>query len=298
MIGPPGRRQCNHAEAGGWGFVTPLNGRCVIETAPRAQAPRGAARHARARRPLRTALATCLALVMIPLATSGSGADPPDQRPGTVQTSTADGDPTPTAAKSPSHKPESTGPAAGNSTADQHQPTLENARAEASAATAALADAQAALEQAETSQAKALAKAATAQQEFMSARVRLGDHIAAADAALAELDLAVARVTTARAGSKARRSAFTAWQLAAVSQRAAHARRTVAEDVGLQAFRTLQAAESALANAEIALADVRTAHRRAARQATEASAGLAELEAETSPGAALLSPAEQAKVRP
>ena len=79
---------------------------------------------------------------------------------------------------------------------------LQSARAEESAAAAALAEAQIVLEQAGTDQVEALAGAVAAQEALMSARVRLGDLIAAEDAAVAELERAVARVEAAKTGSE------------------------------------------------------------------------------------------------
>jgi hypothetical protein len=158
---------------------------------------------------------------------------------------------------------------------------------------AALADAQIALGKAGTDQVEALTGAVGAREAFMSARVRLGDLIAAAEAAVAERDRAVARVEAAKTGSKAHDSAFRAWQMAAVAERAAHARRIIAEDLGFESFTALQVAEAALAQAEIALGDARVVHRRAERKAVEVSARVAQLEAMTVPDVA-----EPARARP
>jgi hypothetical protein len=161
-----------------------------------------------------------------------------------------------------------------------------------------LSDAQIGHEQASTDQVEALAGAVAAQEALMSARVRLGDLIAAEDAAVAERDRAVARVEAAKTGSKAHESAFTVWRMAAVAERAAHARRTIAEDLGFELFAALQGAEAALAQAEIALGDARVVHRKAERKAVEVSARVAQLEAMTAPVSTLPDVAEPARVRP
>jgi hypothetical protein len=163
---------------------------------------------------------------------------------------------------------------------------------------AALADAQIVLGKAGTDQVEALAGAVAAGEALMSARVRLGDLIAAADAAVAERDRAVARVDAAKTGSGAHESAFTAWQMAAVAERAAHARRIIAEDLGFEPFTALQLAVAALAQAEIALGDARVVHRRAERNAVEVSARVAQLEAMTAPVSTVPDVAEPARVRP
>ncbi len=129
----------------------------------------------------------------------------------------------------------------------------------------------------------ALDEAEAAQDEMMRARVRLGDLIAAEDAAVSGLARAVAQVERTRAGSKARRSAFTQWQMAAVAERAAHARRTVGEDIGAHLFRVLRSAEAALADAELARGKAQAAHLKAVNAADAASARLLELEAIASP---------------
>ena len=247
---------------------------------------------------LRSILAVCVALALVALATSSSGADPHgDVGPAPVVTRADGGYRVPTPA--PSQPQGSVVSVPTSSTAPaQAAADLQSARAEESAAAGALAEAQIVLEQAGTDQVEALAGAVAAQEALMSARVRLGDLIAAEDAAVAERERAVARVEAAKTGSEAHDSAFTAWQMAAVAERAAHARRTIAKDLAFELFTALQGAEAALAQAEIALGDARVVHRRAERKAVEVSARVAQLEAMTAPVSTSPDVAEPARVRP
>lgn len=157
---------------------------------------------------------------------------------------------------------------------------LEVAREEESVARAALADAGTVLDEARDARDTALSWAEAAQDELMRARIRLGDLIVAEEAASADLRGAVRRVEGERRGSRDHRSAFTAWQLAAVAERAAHLRRTVAERVGAERFEQLQAAEAELTDAELALGRATSANLKAARAAESASARVTQLEAE------------------
>jgi hypothetical protein len=157
---------------------------------------------------------------------------------------------------------------------------LDLAREEEAAARASLADLGTALEEARYVRDTALTWAEEAQDELMRARIRLGDLIAAEEDAVAALRGAVGRVEGTRRGSKAYRSAFTGWQMAAVAERAAHLRRTVAEQVGTERFAQLQEAEAELAGAEIVLGRAESAHRKATRAAESASARVTQLEAE------------------
>jgi hypothetical protein len=158
---------------------------------------------------------------------------------------------------------------------------LDLAREEEAAARASLADAGTALEEARDVRDTALTWAEEAQDELMHARIRLGDLIAAEEDRVAALRGAAGRVERERRGSKAHRSAFIRWQMIAVSERAAHLRRTVAEQVGTKRFAQLQVAEAELAEAQIALGKAESAHRRATRAAESAYARVTQLEAET-----------------
>jgi hypothetical protein len=157
---------------------------------------------------------------------------------------------------------------------------LEVARVEESAARTALAEAGTVLDDARDARDAALSWAEAAQDELMRARIRLGDLIVAEEAASADLRGAVRRVEGERRGSRDHRSAFTAWQLAAVAERAAHLRRTVAERVGAERFEQLQAAEAELTDAELALGRATSTNLKAARAAESASARVTQLEAE------------------
>ena len=160
---------------------------------------------------------------------------------------------------------------------------LAAARDEEGLARAALADLTVELDRATSVHSAALDEAEAAQDEMMRARVRLGDLIAAEDAAVSGLARAVAQVERTRAGSKAHRSAFTEWQMAAVAERAAHARRTVGGVIGAHLFRVLRSAEAALADAELARGRAQAAHLKAVNVADAATARLLELEAIASP---------------
>jgi hypothetical protein len=107
---------------------------------------------------------------------------------------------------------------------------------------------------------------------------RLADLMAASEAAATARADAAARVEGERAGSKAHRAAFTAWQMAAIADRAAHARQVVAEGVGAVAFEKLGALAVTLAEAEIALTTARSERTEAEQSAQESSARLAALE--------------------
>ena len=158
---------------------------------------------------------------------------------------------------------------------------LEVARQEESAARAALAEADTVLDEARDARDTALSWAEAAQDELMRARIRLGDLIVADEAAVADLRGAVGRVEGERRGSKAYRSAFSHWQMAAVAERAAHARRSVAARVGSERFEQLQVAEAELTDAELALGRATSTHLKATRAVESASARVTKLEAET-----------------
>jgi chromosome segregation ATPase len=80
-------------------------------------------------------------------------------------------------------------------------------------------------------------------------------------------------------GSKAHRVAFVAWQMAAVSDRAAHARQGVAEEVGAGLFAELRTAEATLAEAEVALDEAQSVHDESQRVARESPQRIADLTA-------------------
>lgn len=225
----------------------------------------------------RSALAGGLAIGLILLATSPGGAEP---HGGTEQDTTV------ALSEQIIRASAQAWPGSGHESEAKSTPgaadlgaDLDVARQEESAARATLADAGTALDQASGARARARDRAGAAQDEMMRARLRLGDLIGAETAAAAELDRAVAHVERTRAGSKTRRSAFTRWQMAAVAERAAHARRAVGEDVGARLFAKLGAAEAALADAELALGEARSAHLKAVGAQETAFARVMDLEA-------------------
>jgi hypothetical protein len=174
--------------------------------------------------------------------------------------------------------PDVTATPASGSTAD-----LKRAREEVETSAAALTEARIELDRAVAVRAEALAAEIAAQDALLAARVHLGDLIAAEGAAMVTLTGAADAVHVAAEGSKAQSSAFISWQMAAVVERAAHARRTIAEEAGARLFEKLHDVGDSLAQAEIALGEARSAHRKAERTAAAASSRLAELETATPP---------------
>ena len=227
----------------------------------------------------RVAVATGLAIGLMALVTPAGGADPRGVLERQESTSRSEQVTVPTRDEATAPPPEH-GTAQGS---PRFTSDLAAARDEESLARAALADLAVELDRATGVHSAALDVAEAAQDEMMRARVRLGDQIAAEDAAVSGLARAVAQVERTRAGSKARRSAFADWQMAAVAERAAHARRTVGEDIGAHLFRVLRSAEAALADAELARGKAQAAHLKAVHVADAASARLLELEAIASP---------------
>jgi hypothetical protein len=218
---------------------------------------------------MQTAAAIGLGVWLIALASPSSGADPHvDPRPLSA-VSEVDATPAPDVTDSPIP----------GTRAD-----VKRARVEAEAAATALVEARLAHDRAVADEADALAVEVAAQEAMLASRVRLGDLIAAEDTALTARTRAAARVLTAAPGSKSHRSAFIEWQMAAVAERAAHARRTIAEEDTARLFVALQPVEARLAETEIALTDARAARRKAERAAAAAATVLRESEAATSAG--------------
>ena len=252
---------------------------------------------------LRTTAALGLAAWMMALASSSGGAQPhidPGRHFALAEAERAIAPASPTTRGIPEDDatpvPDVTASATSGSKAD-----LKRARAEAESAAAALAEARVALDRAVSVQAEALGAEVAAQEAMLAARVRLGELIAAEDAALVARKRAAARVESASAGSKPRRSAFIEWQMAAVAERAAHARRTIAEEGSARLFVALPAVEDPLVEAEIALREAHAAYRKAQRSAAAASNRVMEIEEATSAGpphAAPLPPSPGTPVKP
>ena len=157
---------------------------------------------------------------------------------------------------------------------------LKEARADADTTESALTSASHAFEEAEAARQQALDTANLAQEAMTRASVRLGDLMAASTESAATVARAAHRVQGAQPGSPTHRAAFTAWQMAAVADRAAHARQAIAEDVGAGLFSALQAAEATLADAEIALGEAMTVRTQSEGAAVEASTLVTTLKAE------------------
>lgn len=159
-------------------------------------------------------------------------------------------------------------------TTDLKQAKSEEAGAETTASSAAesVADAR-------TARSDALEVATAAREAMTEATDHLGDLAKKAAAAATAVERAADRVESARAGSAAHRIAFTSWQMAAVADRAAHARHAIAEDLGAGLFTELHTAEAALADAEIALGDARGVQDEAERVARDAPQRIADLRA-------------------
>jgi len=232
---------------------------------------------------LRTTTATALALVMFAVATPSGGADGPDDARRLSASVELERASTPTAIASarPGQDDAAPRPHVTATPASRSKADLERAREEVETSAAALSEARIELDRAVAVRAEALAVEVAAQDALLAARVRLGDLIAAEDAAVVTLTAAADAVHGAAAGSKAHSSAFISWQMAAVVERAAHARRTIAEEVGARLFEKLRDVGGPLAEAEIALGEAQSAHRKAERTAAAASSRLAELEAAT-----------------
>jgi chromosome segregation ATPase len=118
----------------------------------------------------------------------------------------------------------------------------------------------------------AKAELAAAERSLAAAQARYEDVAEAADVAADAVARAEAKVRRAKAGSKARRKAFTAWQMAAVDDRAAHARQFLADDRATDEYVGVQAAQAALTTAEFSK-QLAAAERSRARADAEGAAG-------------------------
>lgn len=157
---------------------------------------------------------------------------------------------------------------------------LSLAAAELAARDEAVTVAGRAVKDARALRAEAQEAVTAAELAMTGASGRLAKLMAASEAAAAARAQAAARVEGERVGSKAHRVALAAWQMAAIADRAAHARQVVAEDVGAEAFEQLGALAATLSETEIALAAARSERTGAEQSAQESSARLAALEAQ------------------
>ena len=148
---------------------------------------------------------------------------------------------------------------------------LKAARADESAAARA-ADAAASAHSAARKARKAATRELKSAQEALAEAQDASETAAtAADRAADAVAGAEKKVRATKAGTKKRRTAFTSWQMAAISDRAAHARQVLADDRATDEFVGVQAAEAALAMADSARDQARTERNRA-RAAAESAA--------------------------
>ena len=156
---------------------------------------------------------------------------------------------------------------------DEASAQLDNSRAALSRTRSELRAARAALEEAiaENRAARKARKAAFAQrrsarrassaaeQAWAGSRERLDELTRAADRASARERRRAARVERAEPGSRTWQAAVTKWQLAAVADRAAHARMALFEEQAVDDFVAQQSTEAALTRAEFAASGARRA---------------------------------------
>lgn len=119
-----------------------------------------------------------------------------------------------------------------------------------------------------------------AQRALSEAQERLESVSAAADRADDALTRATNRLEDAKSGSKAHGAAVSTWTMAAIDERAAHARQVLADDRAADQFVGLQAAEAVLAEVDYSYQEATSARTRADRAAEQATARVAELKAE------------------
>jgi endonuclease YncB( thermonuclease family) len=157
---------------------------------------------------------------------------------------------------------------------------LVAARKEARAAAATLASARPAHDASGAAQKSARAQYEAAQEAMTRTQSRLDELTAASDKAAAEVERTAAAARGAGADSGSTTSGFTAWQMAAVADRAAHARLVLVEDLAADAFVGLQEAEAALTTADFSESEAAKALAGAEAASGAASARVAALSAE------------------
>ena len=152
---------------------------------------------------------------------------------------------------------------------------LAVARKEVRAAAPALANARPAHDAAGATQKSARAQYDTAQASMSRIQARLDELTTAADKAATEVERAAASAQKAGSGAAAGIKDFTTWQMAAVADRAAHARMLLVEDRAADSFVSLQEAEAALTRADFAEAEAAKALAAAETARASASARVA-----------------------
>ncbi len=126
----------------------------------------------------------------------------------------------------------------------------------------------------------ASAEFAAAQQALSAAQDRLDEASTAADKAAKSVRSAESKVLKAKSGSKARRSAFTKWQMAAIADLAAQSRESLAEDRAADELVGVAAAQAILTEADLARASAATVRSKTKRAARKAAVRLDELTAD------------------
>lgn len=126
---------------------------------------------------------------------------------------------------------------------------VAGARTDLAAAEKDLRTAKSRYRKAKKAKSSAAKELAAAQRALDEAQEDLDSAADAADTAAASARRAEKRVVKAKSGTKARRSAFASWQMAAIQDLAAHARHDLADDRATDEYVGLQAAEAALTTA-------------------------------------------------
>lgn len=149
---------------------------------------------------------------------------------------------------------------------------LAAARKEVTATGPALASARPAHDAAGATQKSARAQYDAAQSAMTRTQARLDELTAAADKAAGGVERAAAAAEKAGSGSGNWQQVFTTWQMAAVVDRAAHARMLLVEDRAADSFVSLQEAEAALTKADFTEAEAAKALAQAETARASASA--------------------------
>jgi len=161
--------------------------------------------------------------------------------------------------------------------AAQAKADLAAARKEVTATGPALASARPVHDAAGATQKSARAKYDAAQSAMTRTQARLDELTAAADKAAGEVKRAAAAAQKAGSGSASWQQSFTTWQMAAVADRAAHARMLLVEDRAADSYVSLQEAEAALTKADFSEAEAAKALAQAQAARASASARVATL---------------------
>ena len=140
---------------------------------------------------------------------------------------------------------------------------LRAARAQVTSAKSANRAARKAKKAALSERRSARARSAAADAELALVQARLDTLMKAADRSATRVRRKAAKAERATPGTADWQKAFTTWQIAAVQDRAAHARMALVEDQAVEDFVAQQAAEATLTQAEFAAAEAKKARLRA-----------------------------------